>query len=101
MLQRIGPEIRVMEVDVKLHSVLGRAFSDFDGFRDVVIPAAIAMAFAIVRIVPNADANHVDAVFGKDVEEVAFLAVEVVILDPALLQGDDAGAIHAEDKVIG
>ena len=89
-----------MEVDEQLHAVGCCAPSDLHSRVDVVVAAAVAAAGAVIGVVPDAHADHIDAVFGKDRKEILFRTVEVIVSHAAALFGQYAGNIHAENKIL-
>ena len=100
LLARVGPEVGIMKIDQQLHAVCRGAPPDLDSGVDVVVAAAVAVAGAVIRIVPHAHADHVDPVRGQDRKQILFLAVEVIILHAAALLGQDARHVHPEDEIL-
>ena len=76
------------------------AFSDFNRGRKVVVAAAEAMAFIIIRIYPDADADPADAVLFQQFKQVTLRACAVAVADAGFFERGHAGDVHAENEVL-
>ena len=87
LLAGVCPEIRIMKIDKKLQACIGTALGDFFGTCDIICAAAVGhMILRAGRIVPDADADRIDACFRKRLEDILFLSAAVIKFDAALLQ---------------
>ena len=101
LLCGVCPEIAVMEVHQQLHAVFRCPLSDGHRVVNIAVASAVAVARPVKRIVPDADTDIVDAVFGQNAVNILFLSFVVIIPDTALFQRRNAGSIHAQNEIRG
>ena len=101
LLRRVSPEVGVVEVHQQLHAKLRGSFADGHGIFNIAVAAAIAVAVFIKGIVPYANANIVDSVFRKNLINILFDSVVVVVLDSACFKRGYCRSIHTHNKVFG
>ena len=85
LLSGIRPKVGQMKINQQLQSVLCRAFSDLHRFLHITVAAAKAIPIRIIRIVPDPDPDHVDAVLRHGQKEILLCSIKTVIPDSALL----------------
>ena len=89
-----------MEIDQQLHAVLCSASADLCGSFHVIVPAAVAVSAAVIRVVPDAHADVVDTGFCKDAENIILFIISIVMeFHARLLDGNDRGNVHAADRL--
>ena len=78
-----------MEIDKELEPCRGTALGDLLCAGDIIGTAAVGdMVLRARRIIPDADADRIDACLCKRFEDILFLAAAVIESDTALLQRD-------------
>ena len=99
MLCRVSPKVGIMEVNKELHTVLRGTPADLASLCKVAVTAAVAVAVAVIRVVPYADADIVHAVFRQDLEQILDLEIFVFECNTRLLERDNGRNVHSADKI--
>ena len=101
LLGGVRPEVGVVEVHQELQAVFGRPGADLAGGLGCAVAAAVAVAVLVEGVHPDPDPDAVEAAVGQDLEHVLGLAVEVFIDDAALLLGQEARHVRAQEEILG
>ena len=100
LLSRIRPEIGIMEIHQQPQARGGSSFSDLHRRGCIAVSAAEAVSVPVKRIVPDPHPDRVNAVLRQNLKQVLFPAFKVIVFNAALLLGEYAGNIHAEDEIL-
>ena len=98
LFARISPEVRIMEVNQQLLSGSGGAPPNLYGGRDVAVTPSEAAALVIIWVIPDPDADGVDAAVCEQTEEICLFPIKVKVFHAAGLLRQHAGHVHAEKK---
>ena len=98
LLAGIRPKIGIVEVNQKLHAVFRCAFSDFGGGFEVVVSSAVAVAAAVKRVVPYANANVVYSAVTQNLEDILRFAAAVLKGDSCLFERYHRRNVHSPNE---
>ena len=101
LLCRVSPEVGVVEVNEKLHAVLGGTLTDLNSIVNIAVSAAVAVSVLIKRIVPDSDTDIVYTVGREDLVNVLLAAVIIVVLNAAGLKRRNCRGVHTHNEALG
>ena len=99
LLGGIRPEIGILNVHQQLHAVCRCPPCNFAGGIDVVVAAAVAVAAAVIRLIPDAHTDIIHIMIVQHPEQIRFVPGLVMEDHTGLLDRNDAGNIHAADRL--
>ena len=101
LLTRIGPEIAVVEIKQQLHPLRFCPLRQRQRRRQIVIAAAVALAFSIFGIHPQAQTNVVHAIGLEDRDRILLLIVVIKELRAVFFRIQQRRDIRAFNKISG
>ena len=75
------------------------AFADLHGSVDIAVAAAETATLVVIRVVPDPDADGIDAVVRQKPEQIRLPACKIAVFYAAGLLRQHAGDVHAEKEI--